>query len=106
LADNRQHGVQHVEDCLSVRPAPLERLDVVGVLHEQQKLSLGLGVEEQRPGADVGLIGDLLGGDVIDAVLGEQLAGGGDDAVELLLLVPLAPPGRGSGDGHGECPPE
>ena len=46
------------------------------------------------PGADVGLVGDLLGGDLVDAVLGEQLAGGGGDAVELLLLVPLAPAER------------
>ena len=52
------------------------------------------------PGADVGLVGDLLGGDLVDAVFGEQLAGGSDDAVELVLLVPLAPSDRLGGDRH------
>ena len=93
-ADDRHHRVEHVRDGLGGCPALLERVGVVGVLHEQEQLALGLGVEEQRAGADVGLVGDLLGGDLVDAVLGEELAGGGGDAVELVLLVPLAPTGR------------
>jgi hypothetical protein len=43
--------------------------------------------------APIGLVGDLLGGDLVDAALGEELTGGCGDAVELLLLVPLARPG-------------
>ena len=36
-------------------PALLERVGVVGVLHEQEQLPLGLGVEEQRARADSAL---------------------------------------------------
>ncbi|MNW61195.1 hypothetical protein D3C74_392350 [compost metagenome] len=71
-------------------PAAGEGVGVGGVLDEQEELALGLGVQEQGAGADVGLVGDLLGGDVVDAVLGEELSGGGGDAVELVLLVPFA----------------
>ena len=75
---------------LGIRATSLEGLGVVRVLHEQQEFTLGLGVEEQCPGADVGFVGDLLGCDLVDAVLGEELARGSDDAVKLVLLVPLA----------------
>jgi hypothetical protein len=50
------------------------------------------------PGTDVGIVGDLLGGDLVDAVPGEEFTGGGGDAVELLLLVPLAPSDRLGGE--------
>ena len=72
-----QDRVQDVGDGLGSRPALLERGGVLGVLHEEEKLALGLGVEEQGPGADVGLLGDLLGRDLVDAMFGEQFAGRG-----------------------------
>ncbi|MBB6407302.1 alkanesulfonate monooxygenase SsuD/methylene tetrahydromethanopterin reductase-like flavin-dependent oxidoreductase (luciferase family), partial [Arthrobacter sp. AZCC_0090] len=50
--------------------------------------------EEQGPGADVGLVGDLLRRDILDSVFSEQLAGRGSDAIELLLLISLAPSER------------
>ena len=78
----------------------LERVDVAGVLHEQEQLALGLGVEEQGARADVGLLGDLLRGDLVDAVLGEEFSRGGGDAFELDLLVPLAPSDRRGGQCH------
>jgi hypothetical protein len=33
-------------------------------------------------------------------MVSEQLTGGGSDAVQLVLLVPLAPPARLGSDGH------
>jgi len=78
----------------AARPPRLERRGVLGVHDQQEKLALGLGVEEQCPGSDVGHVGDLLGGDLTDAMFGEQLAGCGDDARELGLLVALAPSDR------------
>src|SRR5213595_441259 len=81
-------------------PAPLECFGVVGVLREQEEFSLGLGVEEQGSGADVGLVGNLLRCHILHPVLSEQLAGCGSDAVQLLLLVPLAPSERLRRDRH------
>ena len=72
------------------RDALLEGDGVVRVLHEQQQLALGLRVEEQGAGADIGSLGDLLGRDIVDAVLGEELRRRGRDPFEFLLLVALA----------------
>ena len=66
--DDRQHRIKRAWGGLGIRPAPLERFGVGGVLHEQEELALGLCIEEQRPGAYVGLVGYLLGRDLIDAV--------------------------------------
>ena len=52
-----------------------QRFDVAGVLHEQQQLPLGLGVQEQGAGADVGLVRDLLGRHIVNAVLGQTVLG-------------------------------
>ena len=90
--------------CSRGGPALCERVGVVGVLHEQEQLALGPGVEEQRAGTDVGLVGDLLRGDLVDPVLGEELASGGGDAVELVLLVALTPPDRLVGRLDMTCP--
>ena len=98
--DDRQHRIKRAWGGLGIRPAPLERFGVGGVLHKQEELALGLCIEEQRPGAYVGLVGYLLGRDLIDAVQGEQLAGGSADAVELVLFVPLAPSDRLRGERH------
>ena len=75
------------------------------VLHEEEQLALGLGVEEQGPAGDVGRGSDLLCRDVLDAVLGEQLAGSRGDSSSLGCLFcsrrptgwearSLEPPGR------------
>ncbi|MNL80434.1 hypothetical protein D3C87_2072850 [compost metagenome] len=66
----------------------------MGVLHQKEQLPLGLRVQEQRAGADISCVGDLLRGDLIDAMLGEQLARRRGDALELGLLLPLASPER------------
>ncbi len=66
---------------------------------EQEEFSLGFGVEEQGSGADVSLVGDLLRRDILDSVFSKQFAGCGSDAVELLLLIPLAPSERLGSDG-------
>ena len=93
-ADDRHHRVERVGNALGGRPALLQGVDVAGVLHEQEQLALGLGIQEQGARADVGLVGDLLGRDLVDAMLREELAGRGGDAVQLVLLVPLAPSDR------------
>jgi hypothetical protein len=95
-----QNRLQHVRDRLGRRSPPFERCGVFGVLHQEKEFALGLGVEEQRPGADVRLVGDLLGRDLVDAVLGEQFAGRAGDALELGLLVALAPSDRLGAYGH------
>ena len=91
-AEESHRGVERVRCRLGGRTSGLERDSVVRVLHEQQQLALRLGVQEQRARADICLLGDLLGGDVVDAVLREQLSRGRGDALELLLLVALAAP--------------
>ncbi|WP_406100888.1 hypothetical protein OG698_01270 [Streptomyces sp. NBC_01003] len=62
-SDDRHHRTQCVGGILGARPALLQGFGIQGVLDEQQELALGLGVQEQRAGADVGLVGDLPGGD-------------------------------------------
>ena len=90
-----------LDHVFGIRKTSLEGVRVVRVLHEQQELTLALGVEEQCPGADIGFVGDLLGCDLVDAVSGEELARGSDDAVKLVLLVPLATPDGWWSDSHG-----
>ena len=72
-ANDRHHGLEHIRDGLGGRFTLDERVGVGGVLHEQEQLPLGLGVQEQGPRADVSLVGDLLGRDLIDTVLSEEL---------------------------------
>ena len=98
--DDGHHRIEDIRYGFGIRPTPLERFGVACVLHEQQEFTFGLGVEKQGPGADVRLVGDLLGRDILDAVLGEQLAGGRGDTVQLLLLVPLTPSDRLGGERH------
>jgi len=98
--DDRHHRIEHIGDALGGSLAFDECVGVARVLHEQQQLAFGLGVQEQGAGTDVGPVGDLLGGDLINAVFGEELESGGGDAVELVLLVPLAPSDRWSGQWH------
>ncbi len=95
--DDRHHRAERVADALGGRLSLLEGIGVAGVLHEQEQLALGLGVKKQGAGADVGLVGDLLRGDVVDTVLGEEFSRGGGDAFELGLLVPRAPSDRWGG---------
>ena len=98
--DDRHHRFRHVGSGLGSGLAFDERFGVGGVLHEQEQFAFVLGVEEKGACADVGLFGDLLGGDLVDAVFGEELAGGGRDAVELFLLVPLTSPHSLRGGWH------
>ena len=104
-ADDRHHRVERVGNALGGRPAFHQGVDVAGVLHEEEQLALGLGVQEQGARADVGLVCDLLGGDLVDAMLREELGGRGGDAVQLVLLVPLASSDRLWGEGHEVDPP-
>src|SRR5687767_5273910 len=77
--------------AVTMRAVVAARFSVMGVLHEQEEFSLGFGVEEQGSGADVSLVGDLLRRDILDSVFSKQFAGGGSDAVELLLAPRSTP---------------
>ncbi|SDD38569.1 short chain dehydrogenase [Glycomyces harbinensis] len=95
-AHDRHHRTQRLRNRLRGGPALGERIGVHRVLHQQQQLALVLGVQEQRARTDIGPVGDLLRGDLVDPALGEQRTGRGRDALELLLLVPLTSSDRRS----------
>lgn len=97
-ADYRHHRFELVGNRRGRSPALDKRVGIAGVLHEKEQLTFGLGVKEKCAGANVGLVGDLLSGDLINTMLGEKLTGGGCNAVELGLLVPLASSDRLRGD--------
>ena len=63
-----------------------------------------LGWQEDRVPVPMSAFGDLLGGDLVDAVLREELAGCGGDAVQLVLLDPLAPSDPAVGRGQDAYP--
>jgi hypothetical protein len=73
--DNRlDQSREGVDDTGFVCGSPLAQSECGGVsvvLHEKKKLALGLRIQRKGPCADIGLLRDLLGSDLVDAILSE-----------------------------------
>ena len=95
------HCAIDVKDFVEQRPAVWQRregvvpeLDHVLLKHEDQELFFGFGVEEERSGADVGLIGDLARRRSFETLIRKETLCCRSDALQLLALVALAAPNR------------
>lgn len=96
-ADDRHDPIKDGFFPLCGGDARAKRFGVFDVVDQEKQLRLGLGVQEQGSRSDVGLLSHLLGGDLVHAVLSEELSGGSGDAVKLLLLIPFT---SAKGRGH------
>ncbi|PXA68156.1 hypothetical protein CTB96_16150 [Cryobacterium arcticum] len=92
--DRREHGRRGVDGSRGELPAGVDRpAELLVVDHEQQFALVGR-IPEQGAGGHIGAVGDRLGGDIVEAPLGEQAGRRGEDAPALVLHVAQPSGGR------------